>query len=70
MIQSCGEAVKTVTVEDIVDVRFGELLELYSIHIMNVYECNGANYVHELKDGMFYSTRRSRVEWNIPAFNE
>ena len=27
-------------------------------------------YVHELKDGMFYSTRRSRVEWNIPAFNE
>ena len=37
---------------------------------MNVYECNGANNVHELKDGMFYSTRRSRVEWNIPAFNE
>ena len=26
--------------------------------------------VHELKDGMFYSTRWSRVEWNIPAFNE
>ena len=40
------------------------------IQIMNVYKCNGAKYVHELKEGMFYSTRQSRVEWNIPSFNE
>ena len=27
-------------------------------------------YFHEGKDGMFYSTRPSRVEWNIPSFTE
>ena len=27
-------------------------------------------YFHEVKDGMFHSTRRSRVEWNIASFTE
>ena len=27
-------------------------------------------YFHEVKDEMFHSTRRSRVEWNISSFTE
>ena len=30
----------------------------YSIQIMNVYECNGKKYFHEVKDEIFHSKRR------------
>ena len=30
---------------------------------MNVYECNGKKF-HEVRDGLFYSTRRGRMELN------
>ena len=38
--------------------------------IMNGYECDGTYYFNEVKDGMLYSTRRSKVEYNISSFTE
>ena len=34
----------------------------YGIQIMNGYECQWYRYFHEVRDGMFYSTRQSQVE--------